>query len=72
MMGRINQRRLKKGRREDVKSYLHPRVWDRIEADAKKFNVSLSFVIATAVEEFYDTMETEKFYEVGKRKKRVA
>jgi hypothetical protein len=72
MMGRISQRRFKKIKREDVKSFLHPKVWGYVEADAKKFNVSLSFVIATAVEEFYGSMISEKFYEVSKRKKRVA
>jgi len=66
-MSRMRQRAIRGGRRS-VFSCIHPKIRVRIQKDAQRFNVFPSFVIATALENFYGEMYTEKFYEVNKRK----
>jgi len=61
------QKRIKGGR-QDIYGCLHPRVRAIIEADVKRFDVSISFVVATALEHFFGKMLTEHYYEAAKRK----
>lgn len=52
-----------KGGRTPKSSGLHPKVARIVNQTAREFNCSKSFVIATALSEFFKVKEEGKFYE---------
>lgn len=67
----IRQKTVRGQKRPRLSASIHKAVRKAIEADAKLFNVSMSFVQATALAECYG-IEVEKFYLVDSERKRKA
>lgn len=65
-MTRRIQPRIKDIIREPSNSSLHPELKKKVLQDAKAFNVSPSWVVATAIAHFYSFKQQPRFDEIAK------
>lgn len=67
MAGKLYRQRPIRGGRNSLPSCVLGRIYDRVDAEARRYHVSRSFVIATVLAEVFDVDDQEDYRRVTDR-----